>query len=97
MPVVPVRGYMGEGLLSIPEYLTKKILQLELVKMQELMPETWLRDKEENMSNMLFLPWRRTAPPPMALVLWCLITEITPNGAGTDGISSYDRQVQPRL
>ena len=30
--------------------------------MQELMPETWLRDKEENIRNTLSLPWRRTAP-----------------------------------
>ena len=53
---------MGEGLLPIPEYLAKKILQLELVKMQELMPETWVRDKEESMRNTLSLLWRRTAP-----------------------------------
>ena len=58
MPVVPAGSYMSEGLLPIPEYLTKKILQLELVKM----PETWLKDKEENMRNMLSLLWRRTAP-----------------------------------
>ena len=62
MIVVPAGSYMSEGLLPIPEYLAKKILQLELVKMQELMPETWLKDKEENIRNTLSLPWRRTAP-----------------------------------
>ena len=62
IPVVPAGSYMGEGLLPIPERLTKRILQLEFVEMRELMPETWLRDEEENMRNTLSLPRRRTAP-----------------------------------
>ena len=39
-PSIPAGSYMGEGLLPILEHLTKKILQLEFVKMCELMPET---------------------------------------------------------
>ena len=62
IPVVPAGSYMGEGLLPIPERLTKKILQLEFVEMRELMPETWLRDEEESTRNTLSLPRRRTAP-----------------------------------
>ena len=54
-------SYMGEGLLPIPERLTKKILQLEFVEMRERMPETWLRDEEESTRNTLSLPPRRTA------------------------------------
>ena len=40
IPVIPAGSYMGEGLLPIPERLTKKIFQLEFFEMQELMPET---------------------------------------------------------
>ena len=62
IPVIPAGSYMGEGLLPIPERLTKKIFQLEFFEMQELMPETWLRDEEENTRNTLSLPRRRTIP-----------------------------------
>ena len=62
IPVVPAGSYMGEGLLPIPERLTKKIIQLEFVEMRELMPETWLSDEEESTRNTLSLLRRRTAP-----------------------------------
>ena len=51
MPVFPAGTYVGEDLLPIPEYLTKKILQLEFVKMWELMPDLaqgWGREHEEH-------------------------------------------------
>ena len=60
--VMPAGGYMGEGLLPIPERLAKKIVALEFVEMRDLMPETWLREEEESVRNMLSLPRRRTAP-----------------------------------
>ena len=60
--VMPAGGYMGEGLLPIPERLEKKIVALEFVEMRDLMPETWLREEEESASNTLSLPRRRTAP-----------------------------------
>lgn len=60
LPFIPMESYTGKGLLSIPEHLTKKILQLEFVEMHELMPETWLRD-EENTRNTLLLPHQRTS------------------------------------
>ena len=60
--VMPVGGYMGEGLLPIPERLAKKTVALEFVEMRDLMPETWLKEEEESARNTLSLPRRRTAP-----------------------------------
>jgi hypothetical protein len=48
--LVPAGGYMGEGLLPVPDKLVKKILKLEFVEMQELLPESWLREEEETKS-----------------------------------------------
>ena len=60
--VVPAGSYMGEGLIPIPERLSKKILNLEFVEMRDLMPETWMREEEESARNTLCLPRRKSAP-----------------------------------
>ena len=52
--VIPAGGYMGEGLLPVPDKLVKKIIKLEFVEMQELLPESWLREEEENKSTIGF-------------------------------------------
>ena len=38
---------VGEGILPTPEWLAKKIQNLEFVEMRELMPETWLMEEED--------------------------------------------------
>ena len=51
-PSLPAGGYMGEGLLPIPEKLVKKILNLDFVELREMLPEAWLREEEEVSSKM---------------------------------------------
>ena len=58
--VVPTGSYMGGGLLPVPEKLVIKITRLEFVEMQELMPDTWLREEEG--PKLLAWPRRRSAP-----------------------------------
>ena len=64
IPALPAGGYMGEGLLPIPEKTVKKILELAFVEMRDLMPETWPREEEESsgLRNVLILPKKRAAP-----------------------------------
>ena len=52
IPTLPAGGYMGEGLLPIPEKVVKKILELSFVEMRELMPEMWLQREEEEASGL---------------------------------------------
>lgn len=63
VPTLPAGGYMGEGLLPIPERLVKKITELTFVEMRDLMPEVWLREEEEAVAkNVLVLPKKKAAP-----------------------------------
>ena len=39
--VVPAAMFMGDGLVPVPERIVAKILKLEFVEMQDLIPETW--------------------------------------------------------
>ena len=93
IPVVPAGSYMGEGLLPIPERLTKKILQLEFVEMRELMPETWMRRRVRGPAeDRTGYGYSSMAP----VLCWHgrrLVAEISSHGARTDGLSGYDRQV----
>ena len=52
--VVPTGTYVGEGVLPVPERVTKKILNLEFVKMRKIMPETWLMEEEDRSRPALF-------------------------------------------
>ena len=61
-PSLPAGGYMGEGLLPIPDKLVKKITNLEFVELREMLPEVWLREEKEAATrNVLVLPRRKTA------------------------------------
>ena len=59
---VSAGSYLGEGLMPVPEKLANKIIKLEFVEMQDLMPETWLLEEEESNRAVLSLPRRRSAP-----------------------------------
>ena len=63
IPVLPGGGYMGEGLLPIPDRMVKQILDLAFVEMRDLMPEVWLRDEDETggSRNVLVLPRKQSA------------------------------------
>ena len=61
VPVLPVGGYMGEGLMPVPAKLVRKIHNLEFVEMRDMLPETWLSEEEETTRNMLALPRRKSA------------------------------------
>ena len=60
--VVSAGSFMAEGLLPVPEILAQKIIRLEFIEMRELMPETWLLDKEEASRNTLAWPRQKVAP-----------------------------------
>ena len=54
---LPAGGFMGEGLMPVPEKIRRKIVNLEFfVEIRDLMPESWLRDDEEVAKNVLSLP-----------------------------------------
>ena len=61
-PSLPAGGYMGEGLLPIPDKLVKRILNLEFIELREMLPEAWLREEEEVVArNVLMLPKRKVS------------------------------------
>ena len=62
VPTVPAGWFMGEGLLPVPEKITKKTLNLDFVEMRDLMPENWLCEEEDETKNVLAFPRARKAP-----------------------------------
>ena len=51
VPLVPSSG-IGDGLIPVPEKISKRILKLDCVDIKELMPESWI-EKEDEGRNVL--------------------------------------------
>ena len=58
---------IGDGLIPVPEKISKKILKLEFVDMKDLLSESWIEEDKEG-RNILKLPKRRAAP--LSILQW---------------------------
>ncbi len=104
VPALPAGGYMGEGMLPIPEKVVRKILELAFVEMGDLMPEVWMREEEEALvSRNVSKEADGTGNGRWAVGAMlrrfgqCTFHQIPTSGTGSNGIHGHHREMFPGL
>ena len=69
MPTMPVRMFMGDSMLPLPDSIVATLHKLEFVDMSELRPESWLLDEEADEKSVAAL-FKTKKKPVTDILIW---------------------------
>ena len=103
--MVPAGLYLGHGVMPLPQRLLTKILNLEFVEMQDLLPEAWLAltdDEAVKCCSTSAAGGRKRRPPRHQYIYMasglripdeCTINEVPGDGTRIHGVPEHHHQM----